>query len=48
MTEYQSGLHTDIKSFIAFAAFLGPIAIVFLITKLKKIGEENPERIRWK
>ena len=37
-----------IKTFIHVALVIGPLSLVGLILLLKKIENDNPERIRWK
>tara|TARA_Y100001968_G_scaffold299043_1_gene309377 strand:- start:412 stop:558 length:147 start_codon:yes stop_codon:yes gene_type:complete len=48
MNQYQPGLDPVIKTFITFAAIIGPIAIAGIILLLKKIETKEPRRIRWK
>ena len=41
-------LDPAIKTFIVIVAIAGPLSIVGIIFLLKKIEQDNPERIRWK
>jgi len=48
MSEYNLGLNPVVKNFIATATILGPLAILGLILRLKKIEKDEPKKIRWK
>ncbi len=41
-------LNSSIKIFLEVAFILGPISIAITIALLKKIEQNNPERIRWR
>ncbi len=42
------GLNPTIKLFIEVALLIGPLSIFILISLLRKIEKDYPERIRWK
>ena len=45
---FEVGLDPFIKSFILVTSILGPLSILGVVLILKKIENENPDRIRWK
>ncbi len=48
MNNLFATLDPSIKGFISCVVILGPICILAMISLLKKIEKENPDKIRWR
>ena len=48
INSFQTGLDPAVKLFILATAIVGPLAIAGVISLLRKIEKDDPERIRWK